>query len=144
MKNVLSYYYNLIPTSIHQVNKQYRCYVDSQEYIMVECKDDLLALLKRFVDLADVFQKGYCYNSLMKGSFSIKSVLPALFPDDETLNYHNLADVHKGDEASDAYLNLQKLSKEDYNRMRESLLKYCELDTYAMVKIYFKLKELIL
>ena len=26
----------------------------------------------------------------MGGSFSIKSVLPALFPDDDELNYHNL------------------------------------------------------
>lgn len=41
MKNVLSYYYNLVPTSIHQVNKQYRCYIDNQEYIMTEYKDDL-------------------------------------------------------------------------------------------------------
>lgn len=36
MKNVLSYYYNLIPTSIHQINKEYKCYVDEQEYLLTE------------------------------------------------------------------------------------------------------------
>ena len=36
MKNVLSYYYNLIPATIHQVNKKYRCYVENEEYILTQ------------------------------------------------------------------------------------------------------------
>lgn len=36
MKNALQYYYNLIPTSIHQINKMYKCYVDNQEYIFTQ------------------------------------------------------------------------------------------------------------
>lgn len=34
MKNVLNYYYNLNPTSIHQVNKNYRCYINNEEYFL--------------------------------------------------------------------------------------------------------------
>jgi hypothetical protein len=112
-------------------------------YMYPKYKSKLFNLDARFIDLADVFQKGYCYNKAMGGSFSIKSVLPALFPNDPTLDYHSLTDVHKGDEASKAYLELSKLDKETYDRIRESLLAYCKLDTYAMVKIYYKLLELI-
>ena len=79
----------------------------------------------------------------MGGSFSIKSVLPALFPDSEELNYKKLDGVHKGDEASAAYLSLAKMEKDEYDNTRKNLLAYCKLDTYAMVKIYQKLLELI-
>ena len=34
MKNALNYYYNLNPTSIHQLNKNYRCYIDGEEYLL--------------------------------------------------------------------------------------------------------------
>ena len=104
---------------------------------------ELLAFIDRFVDLAYIFQSGYCYNRQMGGSFSIKSVLPALFPDSEELNYKKLDGVHKGDEASAAYLSLAKMEKDEYDNTRKNLLAYCKLDTYAMVKIYQKLLELI-
>jgi hypothetical protein len=78
----------------------------------------------------------------MHGSYSIKYVLPALFKDDPSLNYHNLDEVHNGSEAMSAYSNMGKLSIEEQNKLRHNLLKYCELDTYAMVKIYDKLKDI--
>jgi hypothetical protein len=120
-----------------------RTRIKEMAYMYPKYKSKLFDLDSRFVDLADVFQKGYCYNKAMGGSFSIKSVLPALFPNDPSLDYHSLNDVHKGDEASKAYLELSKLDKESYDRIRNSLLAYCKLDTYAMVKIYYKLLELI-
>ena len=112
-------------------------------HLVLEKKTELFALVDRFVDLADVFQNGYCYNKQMGGSFSIKSVLPALFPNDPELNYKNLEGVHKGDEASAAYLALSTMNEEEYHNTRKNLLAYCKLDTYAMVKIYQKLLELI-
>ena len=39
----------------------------------------------------------------INGSFSIKSVLPALYPDDPALDYHNLKGVHNGSEAMDIF-----------------------------------------
>lgn len=112
-------------------------------HIVTEHKNKLYSFVDRFVDLAYVFQSGYCYNKMMGGSFSIKSVLPALFPHDEELNYKNLEGVHKGDEASAAYLALPNMNDEEYNTTRKNLLAYCKLDTLAMVKIYQKLLELI-
>lgn len=103
----------------------------------------LYKLVSRFKDLLIPFQEGYVYNRAMGGSFSIKSVLPALFPNDQRLNYHNLDDVHKGDEASQAYIDLKNMDIDSKNKIRHSLLKYCELDTYAMVVLYEKLVELI-
>ncbi len=41
MKNALKYYYNLIPTSIHQINKKYKCYIDNQEYIFMQYEEPL-------------------------------------------------------------------------------------------------------
>ena len=111
--------------------------------VVEESKEELLSFIDRFIDLAYVFQHGYCYNKAMGGSFSIKSVLPALFPSDEELNYKNLECVHKGDEASSAYLELANMNEEEYNKMRKNLLAYCRLDTLAMVRIYQKLLELI-
>ena len=117
--------------------------IKEMAYIDTKNKNKLFRLVDRFVDLADIFQGGYCYNKSMGGSFSIKSVLPALFPNDDELNYKKLDNVHKGDEASAAYLSLKDLDEEKRNEIRSSLLAYCKLDTYAMVKIYQKLLELI-
>ena len=49
--------------------------------------------------------------------------------------------VHNGSEAMNSYANLSKLDNEKQKVLRYNMLKYCELDTYAMVKIYNKLKE---
>ena len=108
-----------------------------------EYEDKLNSILERFKDLYDIFGNGYVYNKDMHGSLSIKSVLPALFPDDESLNYHNLNQVHKGDEASQAYLTLKTLDEKSKKELVKNMLKYCELDTYAMVKIYLKLYEMV-
>ena len=108
-----------------------------------DLQEHLLNIWENIKDLMVPFQKRNYYVKEMQGSYSIKYVLPALFPDDPSLNYHNLEEVHNGDEAMNAFANMPKLSKEEQERLRHNLLKYCELDTYAMVKIYEKLKEVI-
>jgi len=45
-----------------------------------DLRDDLLAFVDRFVDLVVPFRNGGYYHPDFNGSFSIKSVLPALFP----------------------------------------------------------------
>ena len=62
--------------------------------------EHLLNIRSNIVDLLVPFQSGYYYNRAMGGSFSIKSVLPAIFPDDPELDYHNLEGVHNGGEAT--------------------------------------------
>ena len=82
------------------------------------------------------------YCKAMQDSYSIKYVLPALFPNDPTLDYHNLEGVHNGGEASDAFAKMADMTDEEIETTREHLLKYCGLDTFAMVKVWEKLKEI--
>ena len=105
-----------------------------------DLREHLLNIKDNIQDLIIPFRSGAYYSKDMKGSNSIKAVLPALYPDDPSLNYHNLNDVHKGDEASAVFAALKDMNEEDKKRYRASLLKYCELDTYAMVKLWEKLK----
>lgn len=94
-------------------------------------------------DLLDVFKGGLYYRKEIGGSFSIKSVLPAMFPSDPELDYHNLDRVHNGTEAMNVFPIIRFLPKEEQEIARQDLLKYCELDTYAMVKIWQELVKLV-
>ena len=107
-------------------------------------KDQILALNERFVDLIVPFRgRGY-YHPNFNGSFSIKSVLPAMFPDDPELNYKKLGTIQNGGDAMDTFANLHLL-KEPSKRddIRKDLLAYCHLDTLAMVRIWEELHNII-
>ena len=108
-----------------------------------EFKDHLLNIRDNIKDLYEPFRKGAVYNKEMGGSFSIKSVLPALFPDDPDLDYHNLEGVHNGGEAMAIYPLIPSLPAEEQEKTRRDLLKYCELDTFAMVRIWQELSDLL-
>ena len=108
-----------------------------------DLKQELMRINNNMVDFLPPFKKRQYYMKEMEGSASIKKVLPALYPDDPELNYHNLPVVHNGEEASATFLSLQGKSKQEQEKLRKGLLVYCELDTYAMVKIWEKLKESI-
>ena len=107
-----------------------------------DLRDHLLNLRDHIVDLEVPFAKKWYYCKAMVGRSSIKAVLPALFPDDPTLNYANLEGVHQGGEASAAFQAMARMTPEEAEVARQQLLKYCGLDTYAMIKIWEKLKEI--
>ncbi len=105
--------------------------------------DDLMSLTERFVDLLVPFQKLGYYHPNFNGSFSIKSVLPALFPDEPELDYKKLG-IQNGGMAMDTFANLHLLKdKSQREGIRKDLLAYCHLDTLAMVRIWEKLKNII-
>ncbi len=106
-----------------------------------DLSDHLLNIYHNIKDLMIPFKNMDYYNKDMQGSFSIKYVLPALFPNDESLNYHNLEQIHNGSEAMNSFANMSSLPKDKQEELRHNLLEYCKLDTYAMVKIHEKLKE---
>ena len=108
-----------------------------------EYEKELLALNERFVDLIIPFrQKGY-YHPDFNGSFSIKAVLPAMFPGNDELNYKKLGSVQNGGDAMDTFANLHLLKdKSKRDEIRRDLLAYCRLDTLAMVRILEKLYEI--
>jgi hypothetical protein len=112
--------------------------------INIEKKDELLALVDRFVDLIVPFRgRGY-YHPNFNGSFSIKSVLPSMFPNNDELNYKKLGSIQNGGDAMDTFANLHLLKdKSKRDEIRKDLLAYCHLDTLAMVRIFEKLKEIV-
>ena len=102
----------------------------------------LLNIRDHIVDLIDPFRAGDYYVPAMGGSFSIKNVLPALFPDDPSLDYHNLTGgVQNGGDAMTIFPKIKDMSLDEAKAAREALLRYCELDTWAMVKVWEMLKE---
>lgn len=101
--------------------------------------EHLLSIRDNIVDLLVPFQSGCYYNRAMGGSFSIKSVLPAIYPDDPELDYHNLEGVHNGGEAMAIFPKIKDMPPDERAKARRELLKYCELDTYAMVKVWEEL-----
>lgn len=108
-----------------------------------DLSEHLMDIYENMHDLMVPFQKQYYYSKNMQGSYSIKYVLPALWPGDPELDYHNLEGVHNGAEASATFADMQNHSTDEIRVMRENLLKYCGLDTFAMVKVLRKLKEVV-
>jgi hypothetical protein len=99
----------------------------------------LLATLDRVVDLYKIIRKNY-YHPEFQGSFSLKSVLPALLPE---MSYENLA-VQDGQEAGIEYMRMLDPATRpgEKEKIRGDLLKYCGQDTLAMVKIREELLKL--
>jgi hypothetical protein len=94
---------------------------------------------KRLVDLMVPFRQKHLYLPSMNGSYSIKAVLPALVPE---MNYDGMV-IGNGADASTSFYNLQ--FEDDATKVsatRYALLKYCEMDTLAMVRILEKMKKL--
>jgi len=90
------------------------------------------SFINRLKDLMLIFQNRHYYLPEMKGSYSIKQVLPALVPG---FSYENLA-IADGGSASHAFMSLQgETDPEKIRETRENLLEYCKLDTLAMVEI---------
>ena len=97
-----------------------------------EIADFLHAINERVVDLLPIARQHY-YHPGMRGSWSIKEVLPTIAPD---LDYASLA-VSNGGDAQEAYLEIIRPDTSIPRRKElvEGLRKYCELDTLAMVRI---------
>jgi len=97
----------------------------------------LLALNERIFDLRPVTEANY-YHPDMKGSWSIKSVLPCLVPE---LSYSNLGEVQDGTQAQKSYLDIisNTLDEQHKQQLIHDLRNYCQLDTMAMVEIVRRL-----
>ena len=108
-----------------------------------DLSNHLMNIYNNMKDLMIPFKNRDYYTKDMQGSYSIKYVLPALFPNDPSLDYHNLEGVHNGSEAMSTFSNLGNLEIKEQEKVRHNLLEYCKLDTYAMVKIWQKLQSII-
>lgn len=96
-----------------------------------DCVEDLLPIVRDHV-----------YHPAFQGSFSIKNVLPALVPG---MGYDDL-EIQDGGAASAALESLlfggETLNAVETKALRRKLLRYCERDTLAMVRLHERLREL--
>ena len=94
----------------------------------------LRAIAARVVDLLPIAQAHY-YHPSQQGSWSIKKVLPAVVPE---LSYDDLDGVQDGTAAMNAYLEAINPATPSHRKseIRDQLLAYCSLDTYAMVRLW--------
>jgi hypothetical protein len=92
----------------------------------------LLSINERVVDLLPMARKHY-YHPAMKGSWSIKAVLPTIAPD---LAYDEL-EVGNGGAAQNAYSEIinPETTPERKQVLTDGLREYCTLDTLAMVRL---------
>ena len=99
-----------------------------------ELQPALNSIILRVVDLLPIAQNRY-YHPSQHGSWSIKAVLPALCPD---LSYDQLDGVQDGAMAIEAFqeATAPETSPERKAALEQQLLKYCELDTFAMVRMW--------
>jgi hypothetical protein len=98
-----------------------------------DLKDPLERLANRLVDLHPIAKQHY-YHPAMRGSWSIKAILPTIAPE---LDYASLTGIADGMAAQRAYA--EAISGDtDPNRVTvigNELLKYCKHDTLAMVTL---------
>ncbi len=124
-------------------NKSFECTrIKELAQAFPDLSEHLLNIRDHIVDLWDPFKAGHYYVPAMGGSTSIKYVLPALWPNEPSLDYHNLDErCQNGGNAMTIFPQIKDMESAEQTATRKALLAYCCLDTYAMVKVWERLKE---
>lgn len=104
-----------------------------------EYADFLHGVNDRIFDLKDIFAKQFYVHPDFRGSNSIKNVLPVLVPE---LTYKTMG-IQRGDIAAVRWLDAVSNDPggADAQKVFADLLKYCELDTFAMVEIFKRVRS---
>lgn len=102
----------------------------------------LRSIADGIVDLLPIVRE-HVYHPAFGGTFSLKSVLPALIPE---LSYEGLS-IAEGETAQVQLTRLilepEQMGVDERGEVREALLRYCELDTRAMVALEARLRTLV-
>jgi hypothetical protein len=118
-----------------------KCCLDTLANAFPDQAAALRDVISRLADPLPIVRE-HVYHPDFGGSFSLKSVLPALVP---TLAYEDL-EIAEGETASRALMQLVvddgTLTPAERAPRREALLRYCERDTLAMVRVLSRLREL--
>jgi hypothetical protein len=95
--------------------------------------DQLRALEPRLFDLLPLLRANY-YHPAMRGSWSIKAVLPTVVPE---MRYEDLGEVREGDAAQRAYQEAVHPAATPLRRhdIEQALRRYCRFDTEAMLRL---------
>ncbi len=117
--SIISYYKSFEETRNKELARDFPNYEEA-----------ILKINQRMIDLWKPFNDRLIYSPKQQGSASIKEVLPAF----TNLNYADM-EIANGAEAMEIYLNFIKGNQVDEAKMKNDLLSYCKLDTYAMVEL---------
>ena len=92
------------------------------------------AIQSRIIDLFPIAKHRY-YHPSQQGSWSLKALLPAAFPD---LSYEKLEGIQDGGAASQAFLEAITPDTIPVRKaeIEKQLIEYCKLDTYALVQLW--------
>ncbi len=120
----------------------YSAYEEAMMKQLVEAFPEFYAvfktIIKRLWDLHPIIKDHY-YHPFFQGSYSIKSVLPALVP---SMGYEDLT-IRGGGQAASEYYRMVFVETDwiEQTMIREALLRYCARDTLAMVELRRALGE---
>jgi CRISPR/Cas system-associated exonuclease Cas4 (RecB family) len=95
--------------------------------------DPLQAIVYRLFDLHPVVKANY-YHPAMRGSWSIKAVLPTVAPQ---MDYGILEGIQEGSAASNGFIEAisPDTTPQRKAELRQQLLRYCSFDTEAMAEL---------
>jgi hypothetical protein len=100
----------------------------------------LMDIHDNLLDLMVPFQKKYYYKKEMKGRYSIKTVLPALFSDSP----YSKMEINEGMKASNNYKNLASIQdSKKKEKIKRDLKIYCKQDTQSMIDILGRLMAVV-
>ncbi|RMH09789.1 MAG: DUF2779 domain-containing protein [Nitrospirae bacterium] len=123
-------------------------YSDNERFLLrtlaeaIPClRRELQQVIERLWDLCAIIQAHY-YHPAFQGSFSLKSVLPALVP---ALAYDDL-DIHDGASASAVYYRLVFCETDwvERERLALALQQYCARDTRGLVELRWALQKRVM
>ncbi len=127
---------SVIPDGVHVVvwNKAFeKTRLLELAELFPEYRERLVKISASLCDLMEPFRRRDIYHWQFQGSYSIKKVLPVLVPE---LSYDDLG-IQSGEVASREWLRvLSTTDNEEQQRVHNQLRAYCQLDTYAMVRIF--------
>ncbi|MSQ59489.1 MAG: DUF2779 domain-containing protein [Betaproteobacteria bacterium] len=98
-----------------------------------EFQDPIAKVIGSIEDLHPLTKSHY-YHPSMKGSWSLKSVMPAIDP---AMDYAHLEDVRDGGGAQEAYMEIiaPGTPEDRKTKLTQSLKRYCARDTEALVRL---------
>jgi len=122
-------------------NKWFECARNTERSkLFPDYKESLENINTRVYDLMDIFSKQMYYHRKFEWSASIKKVLPVM----SDISYDDM-------KIPNWWIAMEQLSRivswelewEELQTVTNALLEYCKLDTWAMVAIWKKLKEVV-
>src|SRR5438094_932642 len=115
--------------------------IEQMAEVLLSLTMPLQSIVDRLVDLLPVI-RNHLYHPDFGGSFGLKSVLPAMVPE---LSYDDLA-INEGSAASQELERLlfeeAELTPETKAQLRSDLLRYCHQDTWGLVRLLRRFREL--